>query len=315
MKALHFYHTLSLQDCPFPVRKAGESLIEVSLAGICNTDLEILDGYMNFSGILGHEFVGRVVESDTSNWIGRRVVGEINIGCGVCPVCRNGMQRHCPNRSVLGIQDQNGAFAQYLVLPDSNLHPIPDSISDQEAVFVEPLAAACEILEQTPVPSQYDVGVFGDGKLGILIALVLHAAGCQMTVIGKHPDKLNILQRFNIKTCLTSDITSRQFDMVVDATGSADGFHQALEGVKPRGIFVLKSTTHESIHFNPARLVIDEIRLLGSRCGPFEPAIRLLEEKKIDVLPLITGTYPLENWAQAFEKARSSQSMKILLSP
>jgi len=286
----------------------------VHLAGICNTDLEILKGYMNFTGIPGHEFVGYIAESDNTALVGKRVTGEINIGCGECIACQNGLDRHCPNRDVLGIQNYNGAFAEFLIIPEKNLFFIPDSISDEEAVFIEPLAAACEILEQIQIQPQFHVAVFGDGKLGLLIAQVLQISGCKLTVIGRHPDKLNFVRRLGVDTLLESQISDQRFDVVVDATGSADGFHQALQCVKPRGIFVLKSTTQESIQFNPAKLVIDEIQLVGSRCGPFRPAIQLLVEKKVDVKPLISGIYPLNAWETAFQVAESRESLKILLS-
>lgn len=314
MKALYFHHSLSLKECPIPTPKSGEALVQVHFAGICNTDLEILKGYMNFSGIPGHEFAGRVVESDNMDLVGKRVTGEINIGCGACAACQEGMARHCPNRDVLGIQNHDGSFAEYLILPEKNLFVLPDSIPDQEAVFVEPLAAALEILEQIQIQPNFQVAVFGDGKLGLLIAQVLKTTGCHPNLIGRHPDKLRLIQRLGIQSFLEQEIPAKKYDVVVDATGSADGFHQSLKYVKPRGVFVLKSTTHEPIQFNPAKLVIDEIQLVGSRCGPFGPAIRLLEEKRVDVKSFISGIYPLTAWEKAFQEAESGESLKVLLS-
>ena len=313
MKALVFDGNLAIQDRPKPKPQENEALIRIRMAGICNTDVEITKGYMGFTGILGHEFVGEVVECRSKKWIGKRVVGEINIGCGICEYCRKDLDRHCPSRKVLGISGKDGAFAEYITLPVKNLVAVPDSISDEEAVVIEPLAAACEILEQVHIEPTHRVAIVGDGKLGQLIARVLHLTGCRITVFGMSRAKLSKLDVMGIETHITNSPTNKKFDIVVEVSGSPSGFSFAMDLVRPRGIFILKSTMHEDIAFNTARLVIDEIELVGSRCGRFEPAARLLDRGLIDVKPVITKAVPFERAEEAFVEAKAPESLKVLI--
>jgi threonine dehydrogenase-like Zn-dependent dehydrogenase len=279
-----------------------EALVRVRLAGICNTDLEIVRGYMGYRGVPGHEFVG---EFD-----GRRVAGEINAACGQCSFCRQGLERHCAERTVLGILGRNGAFAEYLTLPRRNLHPLPDAIDDEAAVFVEPLAAAFEILEQVSLQPEDRVALLGDGKLALLIAQVLRGR-CRLKVFGKHKDKLSLLT--DVET--TTNAPGGQFDVVVEASGSELGFQQALELVRPRGILVLKSTVAAGARLNLAPLVINELTIVGSRCGPFAPAIEALASRTIDPRPIISATYALDKGVEAFERAAEAGVLKVLLRP
>ena len=314
MKALLFDEGLRLVDVPSPRPSPGEALIKVSLAGICNTDLEITQGYMGFRGIIGHEFVGIVEGCREESWIGRRVVGEINIGCGECEYCRSGLDRHCPHRTVMGIQNRDGAFAEYLTLPVKNLHPVPEEVSDERAVFTEPLAAALEILEQVQIKPDDRVSVIGDGKLGLLVAQVLRLTGCELTCIGKHPNKLKILNSKGIKTLFAGDINGLpKQDVIVECSGSPEGLISALNLIKPRGKVILKSTYHQGIEFNPAKIVIDEIDLVGSRCGQFGPAIRYLHRNLVDVESLITRIFPFEKALEAFEFSKRREVLKVLL--
>ncbi|MBI5038694.1 MAG: alcohol dehydrogenase catalytic domain-containing protein [Nitrospirae bacterium] len=314
MRALVFKDGLSYRDdYPVPVPSANEALIRVRCAGICNTDVEILKGYMGFSGIPGHEFAGIVEESPDQGLIGRRVVGEINIGCGVCPYCQSGLKNHCPNRSVLGILNKNGAFADYLTLPVSNLHIIPDSITDEEAVFAEPLAAAFEIMEQVAIRPDDKVCVLGDGKLGLLIAQVLSLSRCEMIVAGRHRDKLSILEKRGIRTMPGPLPQEKIFDIVVDATGSSAGLETAVSIVRPRGKIVIKTTVAERGAVDLNRVVIDELTLIGSRCGPFPPALKALETKRVDVTPLISKIFAIEEGIEAFQYADRKGVLKVLL--
>lgn len=313
MKALVFDEALRIAERDVPKRRSGEALVRVRLAGICNTDLEITKGYMRFSGVLGHEFVGEVEACSDAGWVGRRVVGEINVGCRECTDCRSGRERHCRGRSVLGILGKDGCFAEYITLPVKNLVGVPDSVPDEAAVFVEPLAAACEILEQVSVGPTQSVAVMGDGKLGQLVARVLRLTGCRLAVYGKHPEKLRLLDFPGVVARLAAEGDGRRYDAVVDATGSAGGFEEALDRVRPGGRLILKSTTHESGRFHAAKIVVDEIRIVGSRCGPFEPALRLLESGLVDVKSLVTGEYPLDDGIRAFEDAAAPSCLKILL--
>ena len=317
MKGVFFDGQLKLVDLPKPEYASKEALIHLLKAGICNTDLEITKGYFGFKGVLGHEFVGIVEASRNPALVGRRVVGEINAACGRCEYCRKQLQRHCPSRSVLGILNRDGAFREYLTLPEENLHPVPDSISDEEAVFTEPLAAACEILDQVPVQSTDKVAVLGDGKLGLLIAMVLSRTGCHLSLIGKHPEKMKLVQAYQVEAVELglAQSLSRGFDIVVEATGSPAGWSQALGLVKPRGTIVLKSTFHGQIAFNPARLVVDEITVIGSRCGRFEVALQWLKEKKIDPTKLLHHSLALERSLEAFQLARQPGVLKVLLQP
>ncbi|MFH1562801.1 MAG: alcohol dehydrogenase catalytic domain-containing protein [Nitrospirota bacterium] len=340
MKALFFDQKLKfIDDYPIPTPKEvaplapDEALIKVKLAGICRTDLEITKGYMDFKGVLGHEFVGVVEECRQGDWVGKRVVGEINCCCGKCEYCnkaslRQGLKNHCPNRSVLGIHNRGGlprygAFAEYLTLPVENLHLVPDEVSDEEAVFVEPLAASCRILEQVQFAKTEaclvdEVIILGDGKLGLLVAQVINLTGCNLNVVGKYESKLAILEKRGINTILlhqTNNLKQMHLvaDIVIDCTGRMSGFEMAQQIVKPMGKIILKSTIVANSNINLSSLVVNEITLIGSRCGPFKQAIELLRDKKVEVTSLISATYPLEEGLVAFEKAQDKEALKILL--
>ncbi|MBA4417671.1 MAG: alcohol dehydrogenase [Syntrophus sp. (in: bacteria)] len=306
-----------VEDYPPPEPKKGEALIRVIMAGICNTDLEIMKGYMGFTGILGHEFVGvvEVVTGDNRCLIGRRVVGEINCGCGMCPAyCLKGLQNHCPGRTTLGIAKKDGAFAEYITLPEGNLYEVPDNLSDEEAVFTEPLAAAFEITDQIHVKPTDRVLVIGDGKLGLLCALALKLTGADVSLAGRHGAKLEIAQDQQV-TAITIEelIIEKIYDIVVEATGRPDGLATALKLVRPRGTIVLKSTVADERRINLTPVVVDEIHLVGSRCGPFKPALRAMSKGGINVKPLISGIFPFSEAPRAFEKARERESLKIII--
>ncbi len=315
MKAVVFDNGLKLDNnYPMPVPQKGEALIKVNTIGICNTDYEITLGYMGYKGILGHEFTGVVEKAENKDLIGKRVVGEINCGCGQCDWCAQGLERHCFNRSTLGIWQREGCFAEYVCLPEKNLLAIPDNVTDEEAVFVEPLAAALEILEQVHIPPYKRVIVLGDGKLGLIIALALNAAGLDITLVGKHEEKLNIAKAQGVKTELLNNLKiEKAYDFVVEATGSITGFETSLALTKPRGTLILKSTIAASKEFNLAPIVIDEITVLGSRCGQFAPALRMLEQKRIDVKPLISDIYAIDDSIEAFERNKEKSSVKVLV--
>jgi threonine dehydrogenase-like Zn-dependent dehydrogenase len=315
MRALVLDKTMQLvEDYPTPAPSPGEALIRVRLAGICNTDLELMKGYMQFRGVPGHEFVGIVERAtDAPAWEGQRVVGDINLACGTCPTCRAGRPTHCPNRTTLGIDGHDGAFAEYLTLPIVNLHAVPDALSDEEAVFTEPLAAACEILEQIHVRPTDDVIVLGDGKLGLLCAQVLALTGCHLTVSGHHAQKLAILEGRDIPITLDDTSLKASADIVIEATGHPEGYAAARKLVRPRGTIVLKSTYHGVIHTNLTMAVVDEVALVGSRCGPFEPALRLLHQSLVDVTPLIEARYPFAEVLEAFEHAAQPGAIKVLV--
>jgi len=314
MRALFFDNNLRYRiDYPIPEPGENEALIRVTCAGICNTDLEIVKGYMNFRGVPGHEFVGVVERCGNKVLEGKRVVGEINLSCGNCLYCKSGLRNHCPDRSVLGILGRDGAFADYVTLPIGNLHLVPDSVSDEEAVFVEPLAAAFEILEQIGIGAEDRVCVLGDGKLGLLTAQVVSLTGCALVVGGRHKEKLSVLERRGIETKLSSDITERVFDCVIDCTGSPLGIESAMKLVRPKGTIVLKTTVAKRDNIDMNTIVIDEITLVGSRCGPFEPAIHALKVKAVDVLPLISRTFPLSEGVEAFNFASGKGILKVLL--
>jgi len=316
MRAVLFDGTLHLaEEYPTPQPAAGEVRIRTTLAGICNTDLEIVQGYAAFQGVLGHEFVGVVDQAEDPTLPGRRVVGEINIGCGRCETCRAGRPHHCPHRAALGIRGHDGALAEYLCLPAANLHPVPDDIPDEVAVFTEPLAAACEVLEQVHVRPTDRAIVLGDGKLGLLVAQVLALTGCRLTVVGRHESKLAILAARGISTHLGDEGLDGDADLVVECTGRAEGFQTARRLVRPGGTLVLKSTYHGQATVNLSSLVVDEIRLVGSRCGPFPAALRLLARHLVEVTPLITALYPLHQALTAFEHARQRGALKILVRP
>jgi len=305
-----------VEDYPEPQPPAGEALIRVRMAGICNTDLEITKGYMGFKGVLGHEFVGCVERAGEpfGRLEGKRVVGEINCGCGKCPYCLGGMKTHCPARTTLGIGGRDGAFAEYVTLPVENLLEVPANVTDEEAVFTEPLAAAFEITEQVHVKPTDKVLVMGDGKLGLLSAFVLSLTRADVTLAGKHEDKLKMAEDKRIETVFIGNLgKDRVYDIVVEATGTAGGIKQAMELVKPGGTIVLKSTVAESKEISLNPIVVDEIKVIGSRCGPFEPALRALSSGLIDVKPLITAIYPIEKAMEAFERAADRNSLKVIL--
>ncbi len=313
MRALYFENKLCYRtDYSVPKPKCNEALIRIRMAGICNTDLEIIRGYLNFKGVPGHEFVGIVEKSEEKKWEGKRVSGEINIGCGVCSYCFSRMKNHCPNRSVLGILKKDGAFADYITLPVRNLHLIPDSVSDEEAVFIEPIAAAFEISHQVNIKPDDKVCVLGDGKLGILTGQVLSLTGCNLTVIGHHEEKLSILNQIGIYTSLNEDISDK-FDVVVDCTGSPAGLKKSLALANPKGKVILKTTLAKRDPVDLNSLVINEIELIGSRCGPFAPAARALQKKLIDTRSLISKTFFLDEGTEAFKYASQKGVLKVIL--
>ncbi len=318
MRALYLDNGLSLrEDYPVPIPAAGEALIKVELAGICNTDLELVRGYLAFRGVPGHEFVGLVEQAPSApEWIGQRVVGEINAACGQCETCRANRPTHCPHRTTLGINGRDGAFAQWLCLPLANLHRVPESVPDEAAVLAEPLAAACEITQAIHSHPADRVIVVGDGKLGLLCAQVLQLTGCDLLAIGHHPESLAILARRGIRTAVSETAAPpATADVVVEATGTPEGFAAARQLVRPRGTLVLKSTYHGVVAANLTQVVVDEVILAGSRCGPFEPALRLLENKVVEVSSLIQGHYELEEGVAAFERAGQRGTLKILIRP
>ncbi len=314
MKALVFDNGLTYRaDRKKPVPSAGEALVRVTLAGVCSTDLEITKGYMGFSGVLGHEFAGVIEEAADDRLEGRRVAAEINLGCGRCDYCKHRMENHCPQRKVLGISGKDGAFAEYLTVPFKNLRPLPDSITDEEAVFIEPLAAAFEILEQVKVNEYTRAAVLGDGRLGQLVAQALATTDCSLLAIGRHEEKLALLKARGIPTRSSREGLDKQFDLVVDCTGSPGGLADALELVRPTGTVILKTTVAGRNGADLNRLVIDEVTLLGSRCGPFAPAMQALEERKVDVKPLISKVFPIEQGVEAFAYAARKGVLKVLI--
>lgn len=313
MRALYWDgSTARVTDRPDPSAGPGTAVIRVTWAGICNTDLEICKGYMGFRGVLGHEFVGKVVEGP-DEWAGKRVVGEINFGCGACPECARGVQRHCARRTVMGILDADGAFAEKVEMPVDNLHAVPDAISDEAAVFVEPLAAAFEILEQIHVHPGMDCTVLGDGKLGLLAAQVLHLAGARVLAVGRHANKLAFLAKRGISTALFDSWSKKKADLVVEATGSVAGFEAAVAATKPRGMLVLKSTVAEKAPMSLSSIVVQEIRVIGSRCGSFAPALRALEVGSVDVTPLIGARVPLREAERGLQLAQKAGMLKVLI--
>lgn len=310
---LHF-----VEDYPTPSPPPGEALIRVEMAGICNTDLELVQGYMHFRGVPGHEFVGVVEHAPGAEaWEGQRVVGDINAACGVCATCRAGRHTHCPHRTTLGINGRDGALAEYLTLPVANLYAVPEGMPDEVAVFTEPLAAACEILEQVHVRPTDHVIVLGDGKLGLLCAQVLALTGCELTVIGRHAEKLDILARMGVATLhVERGATVKGLplaDVVVEATGHPDGYATARALVRPRGTLVLKSTYHGALEADLTMAVVDEITLVGSRCGPLPAALRLLERSAVDVTALIEARYPFDAVLTAFAHAGRRGALKVLV--
>ena len=320
MKAVVFDENLKLVDnYETPMPKKGEVLIKTRMSGICNTDLEITKGYMGYKGVLGHEFVGDVVKVGDEcdfKWMGKRVVGEINCGCNNDPWCAQNLQRHCPNRQTLGIWQKDGCFSEYFTLPVENLLEVPQNLSDEEATFVEPVAAAMEITEQLHIKPADKVALLGDGKLGLCIALVLNALNVDLVHIGKHQNTLEISRKAGVRTKMLQDLRpedNKSFDIVIEATGSTGGFETSLALTKPRGVLVLKSTIAAKEGLNLAPVVIDEITVLGSRCGQFAPALRLMGAKKLDIKPLISEIYPIDKALEAFEKNKEKDVLKVLL--
>ena len=306
-------------DYPRPGVGADDALIRVTLAGICSTDLELVKGYAGgFRGVLGHEFVG-VVEAvglaDATEWIGRRVVGSINLGCRRCAVCLGEGPEHCPNRTTLGIHNKDGVFADYVTLPVANLLSVPDNVADEEAVFTEPLAAALRIREQIAVRPAARAAVVGPGRLGLLVAQVLALAGGDVTVLGRRVESLELPRQLGLVTGLVDDEADDTFDLVVEATGNDAGFAHSLRLVRSRGTLVLKSTFHGNANINLTKLVVAEINVIGSRCGPFAPALRLLARTAVAVRPLIEAEYPLADALAAFAHADRPGARKVLLRP
>ncbi len=309
-------------DIPLPVNPT-EALVRVRLAGICGTDLELMKGYYPFAGIPGHEFVGEVValpetiasDPQYGGWIGRRVVGEINVGCGSCSLCKRGMHKHCAARTVLGIVNRNGVFAEYVRLPLDNLHPVPDEVSDEAAVFTELLAAALEVQEQVQLRPTDRILLIGAGRLGLLIAQTLRHGGYDLKVLARYPEQRRILSVFGIEEIAEEEVGRQRWDVVIEATGSSRGFDLALEAIRPQGTLVVKSTYAGALTFNMSKFVVNEVTIVGSRCGPFEPALRQLRSKAVDPVPLIAETYRLEDGLSAFEAAAKPGMLKVLLRP
>lgn len=304
---------VAVAERPDPAPDGDLAIVAVSLAGVCNTDLEIARGYMGFRGILGHELVG-VVEDGPAEWAGKRVVSEINFACGRCAACRQGLGRHCPTRRVMGILEADGAFAERVAVPVANLHAVPDAVSDDDAVFTEPLAAAFEILEQLTIERGQRALVLGDGKLGLLVAQVLQRAGATVHLVGRHREKLDLLAARGIETSLDSDYTpAKEMDISVEATGSLSGFDAAVAATRPRGTIVLKSTVAGKHDLDLAPLVIDEIQVVGSRCGPFPPALEALASGEVDVAALVSDRMPLGRGDEALRRATEPGVLKVLL--
>lgn len=316
MKAIFWDGNVVSLDSAYslPVPDQDTAIVKVHLAGICATDLQIFKGYMKFRGVPGHEFVGSVSQGP-KEWLDKRVVGEINFGCGKCEFCARDLNRHCPNRAVMGILNADGAFAEYVAVPVENLHPVPSSISDEQAVFTEPLAAAFEILRQIQISTGDEILILGDGKLGNLCAQVLRHTGAKVTALGRHQDKLDLIKRTGVRTMLLNDWRPRLFDVVVDATGSAAGLELAISAVRPRGTLVLKSTIAGAHQVSLAPVVINEINLVGSRCGVFPDALEALAANHVSVAPLIEQVYPLAHGIEAIQHAERRGARKILLRP
>ncbi len=313
-RAVVFDGNLSTNQRARPVSDADEVLIRLRLGGICNTDLELIQGYKDFSGVLGHEFVGDVIEGP-AEWIGRRVVGEINISCGVCDLCRQGLPTHCRQRRILGMQNYDGAFADVFRLVTRNLHAVPDTIPDDAAVFAEPLAAACQNLEAVHLQPSDRVILIGAGKLGMLVAQVLRLTGCDLAVVVRRAQQADLLARWGIHAVERGALPDGQADAVVDCTGNASGFDDALTLVRPRGTIILKSTYTGVPQADLTRVVVQEVRVVGSRCGPMEAALRLMEQRLVEVEPLIAARYALDEARLAFEHAARPGVMKVLLRP
>jgi threonine dehydrogenase-like Zn-dependent dehydrogenase len=317
MLAVHLENgAVSTANVPLPPRPRGFALLRLLCAGICNTDLELQRGYYGFSGTPGHEFVAEVADADTGSLIGKRVVGEINVACHHCDWCRRELGRHCPTRTVLGIVNQPGAFEEFFILPERNLHLVPEEIPTERAVFTEPLAAACEILDQVTIPPGTPVAVLGDGKLGLLIALVLNAHGYPVHQFGRHEAKLRIAAAAGVVTELTRDaLPAAAYDWVVEATGNSEALRQAAAMTRPRGTLILKSTVHGMVGIDTAPIIVNELTLVGSRCGRLEAALPLLDPHLIRAEELISARYRLADAPQAFAHAARSGTLKVLLYP
>jgi threonine dehydrogenase-like Zn-dependent dehydrogenase len=294
-------------------RIQNEALIKIRKAGICSTDLELVKGYYPYTGILGHEFVGEVLEAEEASWIGQRVVGEINVWCNQCEQCLNGRPTHCENRTVLGIVNRDGTFAEFTQLPVTNLHRVPDSVPDEMAVFTEPLAAALEIQEQILIKPTDRVLLIGAGRLGQLIAQTLALTGCDLGVVARHKHQQDLLKARGIRTIGEEEIKPWRWDIVVEATGSHSGFSLARPAIRPRGTLVLKSTYKGDMNVNFSSMVVDEINIIGSRCGPFEPALRLMESRQVDPTVLIANEFKLGEILKAFERAAETGVLKVLV--
>lgn len=305
---------ISLRNISQP-RRPQEALIKIRKAGICSTDLELVKGYYPYKGVIGHEFVGEVVEAEEGSWIGQRVVGEINAVCNACEQCLNGRPTHCENRTVLGIVKRDGTFAEYTTLPIANLHRVPDGVPDEMAVFTEPLAAALEIQDQIQIKPTDRVLLIGAGRLGQLIAQTLALTGCELRVVARHTHQQNLLKARGIRMISEEDIQPWRWDIVVEATGSPDGFALARKAIRPRGTMVLKSTYKGDLAVNFSSIVVDEINLVGSRCGPFEPALRLMESRQVDPTVLIMDEFKLAQGLKAFERAAQTGVLKVLVEP
>ena len=306
---------LSYRDhLPRPKPSKDEALVKVRLAGICGTDLELTKGYYEFTGIPGHEFVGDIVQAPgRPDREGQRVVGEINIKCGTCPACLAGRPKHCENRTVLGIKHRNGAFAEFVCLPLANLIAVPDTVCDDAAVFTEPLAAALEIQEQVTIEPSHHVLVLGAGRLGQLIAQSLMTTGCDLKVVARYANQRKLLAQFNIAAIAEHSLPAGLFDIVIEATGSKAGFSLARKAVRPGGIIVLKSTTKDDVRVDFSSIVVDEVTLIGSRCGPFDPALNLLANNRVDPIGLIEGRYPLNAIQEAFQHASRPGALKVIV--
>lgn len=315
MKAIRFANGKAAIDanCAEPAAGPGQALLAVTMAGICATDLEIVRGYLSFEGVLGHEFVGTVL-AGPRHLKGKRVVSEINCVCGQCEMCQSGLSTHCRNRTVLGIAGRDGCFAERIAVPEANLHEVPDSISNEEAVFVEPVAAAIQVTKQVPIEPRMRVAVLGSGRLGLLVAQVLRAVGCRLELIGRNPDSLLVGEKKGIQSTLVKDLAPRNDrDLVVECTGDPRGLELAMRLVRPRGTIVLKSTFAQAAPINTAPLVINEVELRGSRCGPFPDAIKMLARKQVDVPTMISKRFPLERGLEALEAAADPRYIKVLL--
>jgi threonine dehydrogenase-like Zn-dependent dehydrogenase len=312
MLAVHLENgVVTTREQPLPERPAGFALLRLLCAGICNTDLELQRGYYGFAGTPGHEFAAEVVEADDRSLRHRRVAGEINLACGKCDWCARGLGRHCPTRTVLGIVRHPGAFQEFFTLPEKNLHLLPDEVPDEIAVFIEPVAAACEILDQVELPRGATVAVLGDGKLGLLIGQVLAAHGCQVHQFGRHAEKLRIVEAVGVRTSTADALPQAEYDWVVDATGSADGLRAAVAMTRPRGTLILKSTVHGAVEIDTAPIIVHELTLVGSRCGRFEAALAMLGRLRLQ--EMIAARYRLQDAPEAFAHAARPGVLKVLM--